>query len=229
MLQTEKYKRSPFHIREQAKLTGITEDSPDKASRLQPSLESFIKNLPRGQHLTAPEVYKLAREQGLRVSLSTVYRTLHHLSSHGQVQAIAGEHGRRYEALDAGHDHDHLICVKCGLTIEFEDDLIAGFGRSVSEWKGYEYRSSRFDILGVCETCRARGDDHKIESSLSAIERITGLCDLSQDILSEAVDLFESRKLSRGRDLLVSSRDALKQALAELENAITQLPEQQPR
>lgn len=210
-------------------LTETREDSAEKGAKSQPSLEAFIRNLPRGQHLTAPEVYKLARDQGLRVSLSTVYRTLHHLSLHGQVQAIAGEHGRRYEALDPGHDHDHLICVKCGLTIEFEDDLIAGFGKSVAEWKGYEYRSSRFDILGICQTCKSRGDDHKIEAALTAIERVVGLCDLSQDTLSEAVDLFESRKLSRGRDMLVSSRDALKQALADLENAITQLPEQQPR
>jgi Fur family transcriptional regulator, ferric uptake regulator len=204
----------------------VTDTKDADKPRSQPSLESFIKNLPRGQHLTAPEVYKLAREQGLRISLSTVYRTLHNLSTHGQVQAIAGEHGRRYEALEAGHDHDHLICVKCGLTVEFEDDLIAGFGKSVAEWKGYEYRSSRFDILGICNTCRSRGDEHKIEASLAAIERIMGLCDLSQDNLSEAVDLFESRKIGRGRDMLVSSRDALKQALADLENAIAQLPEQ---
>ena len=195
------------------------------AARLQPSLESFIKNLPRGQHLTAPEVFKLAKDQGLRVSLSTVYRTLHSMSSHGHVQAIAGEHGRRYEALDAGHDHDHLICVKCGLTIEFEDDLIAGFGRSVAEWKGYEYRSSRFDILGTCQVCRARGDDHKIEAALAAIERVIGLCEIASDSLSESVDLFESRKLARGKEMLIGSRDALKQALADLESAITEQAE----
>ncbi|MBY0545788.1 MAG: transcriptional repressor [Candidatus Obscuribacterales bacterium] len=200
----------------------------DRRTRQQPSLESFIKDLPRGQHLTAPEVYKLAREQGLRISLSTVYRTLHNMSSHGHVQAIVGEHGRRYEALDAGHDHDHLICVKCGLTIEFEDDLIAGFGKSVAEWKGYEYRTSRFDILGICETCRANGDDHKIESALNAIERVMSLCEVTQDSLSEAIDLFESRKLARGKDILIASRDALRQALSEIDNAIAQQPEAMP-
>src|SRR5690349_15581097 len=127
------------------------EDSPDvlvrtRQSGVHDSLESFIKGLPRGVHLTAPEVFKLAKEQGLKVSLSTVYRTLNHLSSQGQVQALSGEHGRRYEAADGDHDHDHLICVKCGLTIEFEDELIRGFGKSVAERKGYEYRHSRFDI-----------------------------------------------------------------------------------
>lgn len=204
----------------------IRDDDVSEKGKSSPSLESFIKKLPRGQHLTAPEVYKLAKEKGLRVSLSTVYRTLHHMSTHGHVQAIAGEHGRRYEALEPGHDHDHLICVKCGLTIEFEDELIAGFGKSVAEWKGYEYRSSRFDILGICNTCKSRGDDHKIEFALSAVERVMGVCDTTQDALAEAVELFESRKMARGRELLISTRDTLKQALSELDNAISQLPEQ---
>lgn len=191
-----------------------------RASQTQESLESFIKALPRGVHLTAPEVFKLAKEQGLKISLSTVYRTLNNLSMQGQVQALAGEHGRRYEASDGEHDHDHLICLKCGLTIEFEDDLIKGFGRSVADRKGYEYKHSRFDVLGVCQQCRLKGEDHRIEAYRSVAEKALACC---QEIVSEA-DLalaqLEMRKHARAKDHLETVLSILQEAFKELESGI---------
>lgn len=200
-------------------------DSHRKQKQLQSSLEQVIKNIPRGVHLTAAEVYRRAREEGLEVSLSTVYRTLHHLSSHGQVRPLAGEHGRRYESHDADHDHDHLICVKCGLTIEFEDDLLRGFGRTVADRKGYEYRSSRFDILGLCKTCKTKGEDHKIESAVTTIDLVLETVNQLSADLQEASLLFQSRKLQRGREILEDALDALHEAGEELSGTIDLLKE----
>lgn len=189
-------------------------------SQVQDSLESFIKGLPRGVHLTAPEVYKLAKEHGLKVSLSTVYRTLNTLSAQGQVQALAGEHGRRYEASDGDHDHDHLICVKCGLTIEFEDDLIRGFGKTVADRKGYEYRHSRFDILGLCQPCRSLGDDHRIDQSMNAVEKILAACDSVTQELEVAMEQLQLRKLARARELMENALPLLQEAAQELERTL---------
>src|ERR1700691_5620377 len=98
-------------------------------------------------HLTAPEVYQRTKEMGLEISLSTIYRSLHKLKVHGNVSTVTGERGLRYETTEAGPDHDHLICLGCGLTIEFTDELIRGFGKSLVERKGFEHKSSRFDIF----------------------------------------------------------------------------------
>ncbi|MBX9689818.1 MAG: transcriptional repressor [Candidatus Obscuribacterales bacterium] len=189
-------------------------------SQVQDSLESFIKGLPRGVHLTAPEVYKLAKEQGLKVSLSTVYRTLNNLSVQGQVQALSGEHGRRYEASDGDHDHDHLICVKCGLTIEFEDELIRGFGKTVSDRKGYEYRHSRFDILGVCQPCRSQGDDHRAELAISAVEKALLSCEAAARELELAMEQLQLRKLAKGHEYIENILPSLQEACRELEQCL---------
>jgi len=191
-----------------------------RASQAQDSLESFIKGLPRGTHLTAPEVYKLAAESGLRVSLSTVYRTLNNLSAQGQVQALAGEHGRRYEASDGDHEHDHLICVKCGLTIEFEDNLIRGFGKTVAERKGYDYRHSRFDILGICQQCRIQGEDHRIAVAVEAAEKVIASCETICRELDSALEQLQLRKPSRARDFMDSALSQLQKSCVDLQAAL---------
>lgn len=186
----------------------------------QDNLEAFIKGLPRGLHLTAPEVYKQAKVHGLKVSLSTVYRTLNNLSMQGQVQALSGEHGRRYESAEPGHDHDHLICVKCGLTIEFEDDLIRGFGKNVADRKGYEYKHSRFDILGLCEKCKSQGDDHRIELATNSIEQLLSTCESITADLEIALEQLSSRKIQRAKELLENLVPALQESQEELERCL---------
>lgn len=192
--------------------------------QLQQTLEEFIHDLPRGIHLTAPEVYKRAKENGLKVSLSTVYRTLNHLSEQGQVQALSGEHGRRYESAGVGHDHDHLICLKCGLTIEFEDDLIGGFGRTVAERKGYDYHNSRFDILGLCPQCKvAKSADRDVINMLASLsdqaETLAQAC-------QQTLELVEEQEIRHAKKILTKTRIADFQK--EIDKILTLMDEIQP-
>ena len=108
-----------------------------KYGETQQIIAEIVKNLPKGEHLTAPEVYERTKDFGVDISLSTVYRALHRLKSHGNVSTVSGERGLRYETAEEGGDHDHLICLGCGTTIEFVDELIRGFGKSVAERKGF--------------------------------------------------------------------------------------------
>jgi Fur family ferric uptake transcriptional regulator len=190
-----------------------------RTKQLQEAIGEIIRDLPRGVHLTAPEVYRRARELGLQVSLSTVYRTLGLMQADGNVSTVSGDHGRRYEARDSDHDHDHLICLKCGLTIEFEDELIRGFGKAVAERKGYEHTSSRFDILGICFDCKAKDEDHKISTAITALENAAELTDSLAGKISAAVALLESRKTVKALESIQTLLDAAKQTLAELESA----------
>ena len=84
----------------------------------QAAIADIIRSIPRGDHLTAPEVFEKAKAQGLRVSLSTIYRTLNRLKAEGDVITVSGDRGLRYEAAEEGPAHDHLIRLGCGLTIE---------------------------------------------------------------------------------------------------------------
>jgi Fur family ferric uptake transcriptional regulator len=161
-------------------------------------------------------VYRRAREKGLQVSLSTVYRCLNALQAHGNIGTISGDHGRRYEARDDDHDHDHLICVKCGLTIEFTDELIKGFGRTVAERKGWAHANSRFDILGICSTCRAKDEDHKIANTIGSLEQLVKHLAEAQEKAAAAIALLETRKTARAAEALVEIAEKVANAEAEV-------------
>lgn len=198
-------------------------EKPARGGQVQKALEELIRSLPRGTHVTAPEVLGMAVEKGLKVSLSTVYRTLNHLTAHGHVSSLTGDHGKRYESNDPGHDHDHLICLKCGYTVEFADDLIRGFGLSVAERKGYEHRSSRFDILGICADCQETSEDHKSQVAVNLLElTINNLQEALAD-LETASDLVEGRKQGRARELITSGLQAVQRVETDLKELLSQL------
>lgn len=169
--------------------------------------------------MTATQVFEKAQEEGLDVSLSTIYRNLHRLKAHGNVSTVSGDRGLRYEAAEEGPDHDHLICLGCGLTIEFVDDLIRGFGKSVAQRKGFEHKSSRFDILGFCGQCRAKDDGYlmrqSVETLMSAIENL----EESVANLRHAVELIELRKQNKALTIVNVSLSGLKNALEQTEKA----------
>jgi Fur family ferric uptake transcriptional regulator len=196
-----------------------------RSHELQAAIADIIRAIPRGFHLTAGDVYRRAREEGLQVSLSTIYRVLSDLQADGNVSTVAGEHGKRYEARDSEHDHDHLICVKCGLTIEFEDDLIRGFGKTLAQRKGYEHKSSRFDIFGICGDCKSKDEDHKIASAVTSSLTAVELAEQSVERLRQAINLLETRKVPRAQEAIAEAMQQLEQALTEVQSANQALPQ----
>jgi Fur family transcriptional regulator, ferric uptake regulator len=196
-------------------------DRSARHGRTQQAIANLVKDLPKGTHLTAPEVYRHARTAGLQVSLSTVYRALNNLQADGNVTTLGSDRGRRYESANAAEDHDHLICLKCGLTIEFVDELIRGFGKSVAQRKGFEHKSSRFDILGLCSDCKARDEDHQIEHAVSALEHAIEACEEAAGMCKQAIASCEARKLARGQEQLGVAVQHLKGALANCEELFT--------
>ncbi len=196
---------------------------PTRIADTQGAIASIVKGLPKGTHLTASEVFEKARELGLDVSLSTVYRTLHRLKIVGDVSTVSGDRGVRYETAEDGEDHDHLICLGCGLTIEFVDDLIRGFGKTVAHRKGFEHKSSRFDILGYCNNCNANDQTHKYQHSTDCLLSSIENSETSVEQLRQAIDLVQSRKSAKAITLVEAACEKLKQALAECETSLTLL------
>lgn len=113
-----------------------------------------IEELPQGVHLSAQELHDKVVKEGEAVSLSTIYRALERLQTMGAVRSIMSSRGQLWESAHNDEQHDHLICTSCGITIEFSDDLVGGFGKTVAERKGFKYQESRFDIFGYCSNCK---------------------------------------------------------------------------
>ena len=83
-----------------------------------------LLQLPENQHLSAEDLYKKLLEQGDEVGVATVYRVLNQFDDAGIVTGHHFEGGKSVFELTNQEHHDHLVCLKCGEVIEFNDPLI---------------------------------------------------------------------------------------------------------
>jgi Fur family ferric uptake transcriptional regulator len=108
------------------------------------------------RHLAAEDVYKMLLETGDDVGLATVYRVLTQFESAGLVQRHHFEGGRSVFELTRNEleHHDHMVCVKCGLVVEFFDEMIEQRQHDIAEAKGFEITEHSHYIYGLCPTCK---------------------------------------------------------------------------
>jgi Fur family ferric uptake transcriptional regulator len=105
-------------------------------------------------HLTAEEVYKLARAKNRYINLSTVYRTLDFLKEEGLVTATdLGGGCIQYEACGP-HPHHHLICQRCGRVEALDHALLEPLQRTLRKEYEFEARLDHFAIFGLCGRCQ---------------------------------------------------------------------------
>ena len=102
---------------------------------------------------SAQEIHALLSEQGERVGLSTVYRTLQALADADEIDSLRTESGESiYRRCSATHHH-HLVCRNCGATVEVEGPAVEKWTRSVAAAHGYSDVSHTLEIFGTCNSC----------------------------------------------------------------------------
>ena len=101
-------------------------------------------------HVSIDELLGRVRKRNKKVGYATVYRTLKLLVDCGLAhQRQFGDGQARYEV--AGEHHDHLICTKCGVILEFEDDEIERLqDRIAQRLGGFKVVRHRHELYGVC-------------------------------------------------------------------------------
>jgi Fur family ferric uptake transcriptional regulator len=101
-------------------------------------------------HVSIDELLGKVRKRQPKVGYATVYRTLKLLVDSGlAVERQFGDGQARYEVV--GDHHDHLICVKCGLILEFEDSDIERLQEKIaSRLGGFTVLRHRHELYGLC-------------------------------------------------------------------------------
>ena len=102
---------------------------------------------------SAQELHAMLREQGERVGLTTVYRTLQGLADSGEVDVMrppGGEH--LYRRCSQGHHH-HLVCRSCGRTVEVEGPAVESWASRMAASHGFVDVSHTLEIFGTCADC----------------------------------------------------------------------------
>lgn len=90
------------------------------------------------KHVSAEDVYKALLDAGEDVGLATVYRVLTQFEGAGLVIRHHFDTGHSVFELDRGEHHDHMVCVKTGKVIEFENENIEILQKEIAEQHGYE-------------------------------------------------------------------------------------------
>ena len=108
-------------------------------------------------HVSIDELLARARKRHKRLGYATVYRTLKLLVESGLAQRRQfGDGQTRYEV--AGDHHDHLICTKCGLILEFEDEEIERLQERIAKRLGFSVTRHRHELYGLCGKERGEPD-----------------------------------------------------------------------
>jgi len=110
-------------------------------------VEQFLKTK---EHVSIDELLGKVRKRHPKVGYATVYRTLKLLVDSGlAVERQFGDGQARYEVV--GDHHDHLICMKCSLILEFEDAEIERLQERIAQrLGGFTVLRHRHELYGLC-------------------------------------------------------------------------------
>lgn len=106
-------------------------------------------------HFTAEELVKDVRGFDATIARGTVYRTLSLLLDAGIVEKHDFRYGApNYEVTFAKAHHDHLMCVRCGEIIEFQEPRWESMQEEAAQRYGYRLLSHTHKLYGLCRRCQ---------------------------------------------------------------------------
>lgn len=109
------------------------------------------------KHLTVEDLHQLVQRLDPSIGLTTVYRTMKLFCECNLARANHFQEGRvRYEQQYKTAHHDHMICIRCGKTIEFVHEQIEKLQEKVARKYDFLMTDHRMEIFGYCSMCRKK-------------------------------------------------------------------------
>lgn len=110
----------------------------------------IVRVLEKAQdHPDVEELYNRAVKVDSNISISTVYRTVKLFEDAGIIERHDFRDGRsRYETVPEEH-HDHLIDLRTGTVIEFNNEAIERLQELIARELGFRLVDHRLELYGV--------------------------------------------------------------------------------
>jgi len=106
------------------------------------------------RHFTAEEMHDIFRRGRDQISRATVYRTLSLLVEGGFLDILDLGRDKKYYEHILGHDHhDHIVCLKCSMIVEFQEPRIEQLQQQVMERHGFVITTHSLRLFGYCSEC----------------------------------------------------------------------------
>lgn len=116
-------------------------------------VDVFLRGSSADTHVSIDELLTSVRARNARVGYATVYRTVKHLLDAGLAASRQfGDGQTRYEVAGSeSRHHDHLICQKCRLILEFEEPEIERLQDTVAtRLGGFKVMQHKLELYGLC-------------------------------------------------------------------------------
>ncbi|MEU4325644.1 Fur family transcriptional regulator [Nonomuraea dietziae] len=105
---------------------------------------------------SAQDVYAEMRSDGAKIGLTTVYRALQALADGGKVDVLRTDDGESvYRACASGDHHHHLVCRRCGRTVEVAGPDVERWAEAVGAEHGFTDVTHTVEVFGTCSSCSA--------------------------------------------------------------------------
>jgi len=105
-------------------------------------------------HVTLEEFMAALKTKGFDFKEEFVKQTLDLMCHYGFAQPNRFNNGLiRYEHRHLGQHHDHMICIKCGRIIEFEDSDMEALQVRISRRYGFHILQHKMEFYGLCSQC----------------------------------------------------------------------------
>ncbi|MEU6999342.1 transcriptional repressor [Nonomuraea sp. NPDC046570] len=103
---------------------------------------------------SAQDVYAEMRSDGAKIGLTTVYRALQALADGGQVDVLRTDDGESvYRACASDDHHHHLVCRRCGRTVEVAGPAVERWAEMVGSEHGFTEITHTVEVFGTCGSC----------------------------------------------------------------------------
>jgi Fur family ferric uptake transcriptional regulator len=134
---------------------GINEALAEKGRRKTGARQALAELISRQDgHFTAADLLSDARRRRVRLGRATVFRTLDLLTEIGALERLdlpSGEHA--YVACEPERHHHHVVCRKCGKSVEVADSGLQAIVGELGRQSGFVIESHRLELYGLCPEC----------------------------------------------------------------------------
>lgn len=114
-------------------------------------LSTFLES---DSHYSTEDLYLKLRVDHPKIGYATVHRALKLFAECGiAAERHFGDGQTRFEPVHGEEHHDHLVCTRCGLIIEFEEPQIEKLQKSVAAAHQFTIENHRLELYGLCATC----------------------------------------------------------------------------
>jgi Fur family peroxide stress response transcriptional regulator len=146
----------------EARFQHLADKVRQRGGRLTPQRVAILRILALSEgHPSVEQLYEQIKDDFPTTGIATIYKTIALLKEMDEVLELGFADGSsRYDGARPA-PHPHLICSGCGEILDLDvpalDELVAQVAAQLAETVEYDVQGHRFDLYGLCKTCRAAG------------------------------------------------------------------------